>query len=359
MPTLRYFPEQFGRYMGTAFTRPNQITFSWSELCRAAVTVGRRSWRDVFQFGTYSIFEIMWRLAIVRANLVENADGTLRKSQAYSRLDPSEKGAISYFLGLVVTKLLAEKLLGVAWLLHLDVYSDLLNPALRFEQKPDFVGLDPANQWVVIESKGRTNGVTTGLLDSAKRQTRSLRNLDGALPALRAALATYFSSQRLCARIRDPEDYEDNAPDVALDPRAFVRAYYRPIMEFIERSSNEPRQDNATGLTFVRAEILGFDAAVEINEAVLRWYAASSEPFGALLRVIPMHVSVLSHFKDQRAANEVARGRLLVEEPTRGEALGADRLGREQEVGLDGVAIRVGTSWSTERMRREPEDRGA
>lgn len=357
MPTLPYIPEQFGRYMGEAFTARGEIVFSWEELCRAAVTVGRRSWADVLEFGTYSIFEIMWRLAILRANLVEQRDGTLRKSRAFERLDPSEKSSISYFLGLVVTKLIADKLFGVTWLLHLDVYFQQLNPTLRLPNRPDFVGLNTTNLWVVIESKGRTGGVPTTLMASAKLQTRSLRNVGGELPVLRAAVASYFSGKNLRARIRDPEAYVDNAPDVPVDPKEFIRAYYRPIVEFIEKSPHELRQDVGTGRTYVWAAIPGFDSAVEIEAAVLRWCNSAGATLDELVQIVPQGLNILEHLRSQGATPENARSELFGDE-LRAKALGVERLRQEQLVGDDGVAVVLGNSWSEERMRQEPEDRG-
>jgi hypothetical protein len=53
--------------------------------------------------------QLLWAAATVgRANFIDV-------------LDPTEKGAVSYNLGLVVSKLFSEMLLGVPWLLHLDV----------------------------------------------------------------------------------------------------------------------------------------------------------------------------------------------------------------------------------------------
>ncbi len=182
MLRLPYRPEDFGPHMGDAFNFNSEITTSWEELCRAAVTVGRRNWSDVFQYGTYSVLEILWRLAVVRANLVEEPSERIRQSDAFIALDPTEKGAVSFFLGHVFTKLIAEKLFQVPWLLHLDVYRQQLAPRLAFSVKPDFVGMDSARQWIVIESKGRTGSASRGLLSVAKQQTRSLRNINGQLP---------------------------------------------------------------------------------------------------------------------------------------------------------------------------------
>jgi hypothetical protein len=60
----------------------------------------------------------------------------------YRRLDPSEKGAISFFLGQVSTKLFADQLLGVPILSRVD-------EALRVHglpargRRPDFYGYGP------------------------------------------------------------------------------------------------------------------------------------------------------------------------------------------------------------------------
>jgi hypothetical protein len=357
MPKLRYFPEQFGAYMGVAFTASNEITFSWEELCRSAITVGRKSWADVLQFGTYSRYEMGWRLGILYANLREGPDGELQKTRAFERLDPSEKGAISYFLGLVVAKLVAERLFGVAWLLHLDVYSQSLNPTVHLGEKPDFVGMDTTRRWVVIESKGRTHGITAALMQDAKRQTRSLRNIGGALPVLRAVVAGYFSGQRLRARVRDPEDYDNDASDLMIEAPQLVRSYYQPLMEFIEVSDHKPRQDTETGSTIIRAELPLFDAALEIEETILEWYASPRVSFDELLAALPRRISVLEEIEQRRAGNEETRTTLA--EPLREKNFNIDSLQREQPLGSDGVSVRLGNFWSTERMRREPEERGS
>ena len=159
MPRLPYTPELFPPYAGTEFEKPGEVTFTWQELCRGAVTVGRRNWADVLKYGTYSILEALWRVAMIRANLMESPKGRLLPSRAFSALDPSEKGAVSYFLGLVITKILADKLFRVPWLLHLDVYRQELALDLASSEKPDFAGLDAMSAWLVLESKTlrRTN----------------------------------------------------------------------------------------------------------------------------------------------------------------------------------------------------------
>jgi hypothetical protein len=62
--------------------------------------------------------------------------------------------------------------------------------------------------WVIVEAKGRTgSGVPDDTMTKAKRQTRSLRNLNGQLPVLRTAVGVNLTTQ-LEARVWDPEEHD-------------------------------------------------------------------------------------------------------------------------------------------------------
>lgn len=75
------------------------------------LTVGRRKLR-LTSYNSERIRrgKTIWRLTIVWANLREEANAWIVRSDAFLGLNPSEKCAISYFLGLTVAKLLAERL---------------------------------------------------------------------------------------------------------------------------------------------------------------------------------------------------------------------------------------------------------
>src|SRR6266511_152532 len=161
---LPYEPKNFGPSMGNLLTSHQTIQFEWSDLCHAAITVGRRNWADVWQHGAHSWLEATWRVAMVRSALVQDPAGLLRLSHSFQALDASEKAAISYFLGLTLTKLIAEQLFKVQWLLHLDVYRKRLQPKLATSNKPDFVGMDGFGNWIVIEAKGRRRLTTSAML---------------------------------------------------------------------------------------------------------------------------------------------------------------------------------------------------
>lgn len=124
------------------------------------------------------MFEMIFRTALLYANLMQGPHYRLSRSEPYDVLDPSEKGAVSYFLGLTFAKLFAEKYLNVSWLMHLDVYRDALRPRnVHGGSKPDLVGFDTNGDWYVIEAKGRTGGHDSEAMRRAKEQVSNLSTI--------------------------------------------------------------------------------------------------------------------------------------------------------------------------------------
>ena len=116
---------------------PNEsghLTFTWDDLlwagrdCRATESVPRFSTRH----GISSIYEAFFRWSLVRMALEQRdlMSSYLCRTNAAKALDPTEKGAVNYFLGMTVCKLFATRLLNTPWLLHLDVFRPRLDPVL-------------------------------------------------------------------------------------------------------------------------------------------------------------------------------------------------------------------------------------
>ena len=123
---IGYHSKDFKPHLGAQFIGRQDLFCTWPEILWAAITVGKANLYDLWRFGQYSWLETAFRTSLVFANLMADRNGRLRKPPTYRLLDPSEKGAVSYFLGITIAKLFAEKLLEVPWLLHLDVYRSFL-----------------------------------------------------------------------------------------------------------------------------------------------------------------------------------------------------------------------------------------
>jgi len=143
MPQIRIDYESEGFAPGGPVANgPGVLVTSWDELLWAAVTVGRPNRQYVFKNGLPSMYEALFRWSLVRMALEQSGPGAfrLRRTTAAKTLDPSEKGAVNYFLGLAICKLFADKLLRAPWLLHLDVFRPDLNVVLAGRSRPDLVG---------------------------------------------------------------------------------------------------------------------------------------------------------------------------------------------------------------------------
>ena len=143
---------------------------SWDELLIHAATVGDYS----FPLGVTSQrpwIEFLWRRAMIKSCLDEQQHGYLVQSESYRRLDPTEKGAASYFLGMTQASVLSSRVLGMSPVSHVD---DLLYWAfgkVPHQSRPDLIGYDPSGTGkLILEAKGRSDQFDWGPIVSAKCQ---------------------------------------------------------------------------------------------------------------------------------------------------------------------------------------------
>src|SRR6266540_3705928 len=250
---------------------------SWDEVLWAAVTVGRPNRQYVFSHGLASTFEALFRWSLVRMALEQSGPTAtrLRRTSAARTLDPTEKGATSYFLGLAICKLFAAKLLDAPWLLHLDVFRPLLNPVLTGRSRPDLVGQTANGSWVALECKGRVSPPDEPAKEKAKEQAQRLIVVNGAVPAFQIGAIAYLRNEILHFFWRDPaaDPLRVKRPiKVNVEADAW-RLYYAPLIDLIrsgdgyfERMQREP----------VLMPVESADIELGIHPAVLRLIVASN-----------------------------------------------------------------------------------
>lgn len=223
------FPE------GTVANGKQNIITSWDEILWAAVTVGRPNRNFVFRHGDASRYEALFRWSLIRMAIEQSGPAAvrLRRTTAAKTLDPTEKGAVSYFLGMTFCKLLAARLLNTPWVLHLDVFRPVLNPVLTGRSRPDLVGLESGgNRWHSFESKGRISSPDSVSKGKAKEQAQRLISVNGTACSLHIGAVTYFQNDVLQFYWRDPNP--DAKSEIQFDlgdnPWLF---YYSAIAELI------------------------------------------------------------------------------------------------------------------------------
>ncbi len=234
MPILNYTACGFPAHLGSCLDGEHSLCVPFEELIWAAITVGRKNLAEVIQHGFHSHLEIIYRYAMVRANLRAACNGFV-KTNAYNNLDPSEKSAISYFQGLSLSKLVSQRLFGIPWLVHLDRFSNL-PIELSGKGRPDLIGKDHQGRWGVFESKGRTNRVNKVTIRKAREQASSLVKIDGCNPAIRVASISHFSDNLLELRLENADEITSAARDFdnPVGEDQFLRRYYEPFVSLIE-----------------------------------------------------------------------------------------------------------------------------
>lgn len=120
--------------------------------------------------------ELVWRKAMLQSSLTTHS-GNLKKSKSYTRLDGSEKTAISYFLGMIQAAFMADDLLGIPVVVHVDRMLNLLTGKVPKKSRPDLVGYTRkyfahGTGRVLIEAKGRTHGYSQKPVNDALAQVK-------------------------------------------------------------------------------------------------------------------------------------------------------------------------------------------
>ena len=255
--TSRDFPS------GTIAGRGDLQT-GWGDLLWAALTVGRPNTAYVLAHGDASYHEALFRLSLVRMALEQRPfSRSLQRTDAFRSLDPTEKGAVSYFLGMAFCKLFASRFLHTTWLLHLDVFRDQLGPALLGgRSRPDLVGQDVKGAWHGFECKGRSSAPNVEDRRKAKAQAQRLVRVNSTDCSLHIGAISYFRQDALEFHWRDPnpEDAETLEPIEVNLPEDAWRYYYAPALALA-----------TAGLEDAPAA----DINIEIHNAVLKLLLAS------------------------------------------------------------------------------------
>jgi hypothetical protein len=321
--TLSYNASGFPRPFPRTLSGWHTIQFTWPELVRNAIKVGKPDWYHVVRHGIASLHEMLFRRHLIFANLTSTTSGELARSAVYEWLDPSEKGAISYFLALTATSLLAERLVNLPWLVHLAVFRHMLPRIVTSgSRRPGLVGYDSLRHAYVFECKGRTNGITKRLLSNAKRQARAVRTVGGSRPSARIVSAAYFAGGVFRASWLDPIKEGTVEFDLDLPPDKAVPDFYSPFLALLNAPEAQVTTRLVQGEEVKVARIPTTNDFVGLSSAML----ASQGSFE----------SAASYARESKPISDEKRA-----------------------LGMDGTYVELGPEWAPLLMFKQPEDRSA
>ena len=151
-------------------------------------------------------------------------------------LDASERAVVSYYIGMIFTKIISRRVFGVEYLVHLKRFNEYYHTKVseKNNKEPDFIGLDKSeNQYSLFEAKGRMR-YSSNTLNKAKDQFDSIKDIGGQTPCLKAAIMTTLSSRGhiLKAFINDPRGEGEYSIDIRKED--ILLNYYEPLVELAE-----------------------------------------------------------------------------------------------------------------------------
>lgn len=305
-------------YEAVGFPPPigsGSLIVTWSELVWAAITYGKSSSCYHLKYPGYSMKEKIYRTYFLYSCLTQKR-ALLHKSDLYKGMDQSEKGYASYFLGMTLTKLLSNRLLGIPLLWHVSAASEAISFAPG-RSRPDLIGYAlKLNKWIVAEAKGRSGKFDSLALSGAKDQSRMITTINGQVPILRFGSESYFSPY-LCIKMEDPPALREATP-VEFDINLALAEYYSIFPLIKERGAKE----NIFGINYLI--IYDGDLGVSIGLPAEFNMPTSKSGFPAL-EVIQSIDSSSSQF---------------------------------EHIGADGFFIRLDSRWSEQEMMKEPHERG-
>jgi hypothetical protein len=231
---MPYIPYRATNFQSTPPGLGGILSTSWAKYLWSAATVGRKNWKDLIQKREFSALELTTKALRIQTYLRTRGDFIV-KSSNYDRLDPTEKGHIEYEVGQTDAKLVADKLFGTPWLMHLSLYEREIDVTYSGKARPDLLGLTRSLDWVVLEAKGTGGKLKKDILDYAKKQTQAISTINGCPPKLRVVAGSQFEkSGTLEMVLKDPDDHLEGAPRVIIDLNVFLLSYYRPLLTLIE-----------------------------------------------------------------------------------------------------------------------------
>ena len=255
---------------GTVQNGRDMLCVTWDDILWAAITVGRPNRYIVFRYGDASVYEAFFRWSLIRMALEQETPTTpcLSRTDAARTLDPSEKAAVSYFLGMTFCKLFATNLLNTPWLLHLDVCRPWLNSILSSRSRPDLVGQEHgSNRWYAFESKGRSNPIDTAVKDRAKIQAQRVVGINGIGCSMHIGAITYFRDSILEFYWKDPIPEKGEGIEIDLPPNSW-RYYYQPVAEIVKsRDLDMERSDAGNDL---HIPIENYDLELRIHRLIAK-----------------------------------------------------------------------------------------
>lgn len=237
--------ETVGSGLEDFLSKDTIMDFSSLELLHEAVTMSFPAGRLFPAYTRKRREEFYYKAALLEAALEEREE-YLGKSSYIGFLDTVEKSAISYYMGMIFTKLIARRFFQADYLVHFHLLDqEDGNPFFCGEGKRrvELLGYHrQTEQYSLWVSKGRSNNSLEALREGA-RQAAAIEKVNGQKPEAAAVCMTYYEKGFLTGKIQSAWG-QGGKEEVTVSQKELYRAYYTPIRELLLEYYNREEMED-------------------------------------------------------------------------------------------------------------------
>ena len=206
---------------------PNSLKFTGKDLLYAALTCG------VYHGGrSYSDKDFLLKRYALESQLTHDKNkNILYSDRDYNMYDPSEKRFLSYYRGMIFTRLVSYKVFYLTYGIHLDLFMKTYH-IKKSKKSPDMICWRNKGDWQIWEAKGAKSECKKG-----EEQVKSIKTINGKTPQKRVVSIAYFSEKELKLYLKDP--VEKKEIDLSLDINQMLYFYYTPIVHILNIANYE------------------------------------------------------------------------------------------------------------------------
>src|SRR5664279_925505 len=169
-----------------------QTKISKFDIARGMLSIGKTHWTQYFKSSKRTLNDFLHYWTGLVPFLNERPDLIINSN--YAGLDLSDKILKSYHIGMGVSKIVAERILRIPYLQHVDslIQQGTITLTTGTNERGDMVGLDRQRDWHVMEAKGRTNAPSKADRIKAKAQAQKISLISGIAPKSKSYCITHI-----------------------------------------------------------------------------------------------------------------------------------------------------------------------
>lgn len=227
----RNYKNQYSNWNGDYSYLINEL-----HVIRAIITIGFQDKSDVYKMSTINkIYKVS--LGMMALSFLEFGSKKLRLARSHMNLDPSEKTFLSYWYGMIFTKLVAEYHMDIPWLQHVDDLriKGILSLKTKSKKRGDLVGYDKSRNWHALEAKCRSNYIPDleDLRVSAKEQVKNIKSINKDKPKTYSTVISRVLRSGVLIYLDDPDYSDGEGEHFSIEKERFFQSYYEGIITYL------------------------------------------------------------------------------------------------------------------------------